>query len=290
MLTAHMDEIAFMVQHIDDDGFIRFLPLGGFDAKTLTAQRVWVHGQKDIIGVMGSKPIHLMSQEEKHKAPAIKDYFIDTGFSKKEIEQWVQIGDPITREREPIRMGKCISAKSLDNRISVYILLELMRAMQHELPSLDLYGVFTVQEEVGLRGAQTAAHHIAPDFSINIDTTIAFDVPGAQAHEMVTKLGHGVAIKLYDSSVIPDYRMVRFLKDLVSVEKIKWQPELLTGGGTDTAAAQRAGNGCIAGAISIPTRHIHQATEMVHEEDVDAALQLLFKAIKRLPDYSFEFN
>ena len=165
-----------------------------------------------------------------------------------------------------------------------------MRAMQHELPSLDLYGVFTVQEEVGLRGAQTAAHHIAPDFSINIDTTIAFDVPGAQAHEMVTKLGHGVAIKLYDSSVIPDYRMVRFLKDLVSVEKIKWQPELLTGGGTDTAAAQRAGNGCIAGAISIPTRHIHQATEMVHEEDVDAALQLLFKAIKRLPDYSFEFN
>ncbi len=290
MLTAHMDEIAFMVQHIDDDGFIRFLPLGGFDAKTLTAQRVWIHGKKDIIGVMGSKPIHLMSHEEKNKAPVIKDYFIDTGFSKKEIEQWVQIGDPITREREPVRMGKCINAKSLDNRISVYILVELMRALQKELPVFDLYGVFTVQEEVGLRGAQTATHHIAPEFALNIDTTIAFDVPGAQAHEMITRLGHGVAIKLYDSSVIPDYRMVRFLKTLVEEEKIKWQAELLTGGGTDTAAAQRAGNGCITGAISIPTRHIHQVIEMVHEDDVDAAIELLKKAIKRLPDYSFEFN
>ncbi len=290
MLTAHMDEISFIVQHIDDDGFIRFLPLGGFDAKTLTAQRVIIHGKEDLIGVMGSKPIHLMNQDERNKAPQIKDYFIDTGLSKSELEKIISIGDPITRERELIKMGKCINSKSLDNRISVYILLEVMKALHNSQPVLDVYAVFTVQEELGLRGARSAAHGIAPDFALNIDTTIAYDVPGAQAHEMITRLGQGVAIKMYDSSVIPDYRMVRLLKECAVQNNISWQPELLTGGGTDTASVQMAGNGTIAGAISIPTRHIHQVIEMVHEDDVMAAIRLLQNSIKQIPTYNFDFS
>ncbi|MBK6545072.1 MAG: M42 family metallopeptidase [Saprospiraceae bacterium] len=290
MLTAHMDEISFIVQHIDDDGFIRFLPLGGFDAKTLTAQRVKIHGKKEVIGVMGSKPIHLMNPDERNKAAQIKDYFIDTGLPKAELEKYISIGNPITRERELIQMGKCINSKSLDNRISVYVLLEIIKAFGKAKPELDLYAVFTVQEEVGLRGAKSAAHRIAPDYAINIDTTIAFDVPGAQAHEMITKLGNGVAIKFYDSSVIPDYRMVNFLKECADMEKIKWQAELLSGGGTDTGAVQTSGNGSIAGAISIPTRHIHQVIEMVHEEDVLSAIQLLNISIKQITKFNFEFK
>jgi tetrahedral aminopeptidase len=290
MLTAHMDEISFIVQHIDDDGFIRFLPLGGFDAKTLTAQRVIIHGKEDVVGVMGSKPIHLMNPDERNKAPQIKDYYIDTGMPKAEVVKLVNIGDPITRERELIKMGKCFNSKSLDNRISVYILLEFMKTISDTIPELDIYAVFTVQEEIGLRGARSAAHRIAPDFALNIDTTIAYDVPGAQAHEMITRLGHGVAIKLYDSSVIPDSRMVRLLKDSALQEKINWQPELLTGGGTDTAAVQMSGNGTIAGAISIPTRHIHQVIEMVHEDDVISAIQLLNASIKKINTYNFEFS
>ncbi|HEX5626310.1 MAG TPA: M20/M25/M40 family metallo-hydrolase, partial [Saprospiraceae bacterium] len=270
--------------------FVRFLPLGGFDPKTLTAQRVIIHGRIETIGVMGSKPIHLMSLDERNKAPQTKDYFIDTGLPKAELEQCISIGDPITRERELIQMGKCINSKSLDNRISVYILVEFMKSLVTAKPEVDIYAVFTVQEEVGLRGARSAAHRVAPDFAINIDTTIAFDVPGAQPHEMVTRLGHGVAIKLYDSSVIPDFRMVRFLKSCADSSKIKWQPELLSGGGTDTAAVQTSGNGAIAGAISIPTRHIHQVIEMVHEEDVLAAIALIGESAKNIQKFDFQYQ
>ncbi|MBK9109997.1 MAG: M42 family metallopeptidase [Saprospiraceae bacterium] len=290
LLTAHMDEIAFIVQHIDDEGFIRFLPLGGFDPKTLTAQRVIIHGKEDIHGVMGSKPLHIMNAEERAKAPSLKDFFIDTGLTKAEVVGKIQIGDPITREREMIRMGKCINCKSLDNRVSVYILVELMKKLKKTKAPLDVYAVFTVQEEVGSRGSMIAANSIAPDVAINIDTTIAYDVPGAQSHEYITKLGNGVAIKLFDSSVIPDYRMVQFLKSAAEKNKIPWQAELLTGGGTDTASVQRAGNGTIAGAISIPTRHIHQVIEMVHEDDIDAAVRLLEAAVQELENYSFEFK
>lgn len=286
LFTAHMDEIGFMVQHIDDEGFIRFIPLGGFDPKTLSAQRVIIHGKKDIIGVMGSKPIHIMSQDERNKATQLKDFFIDTGLSKEEVLEQISIGDPITRDRDLIQMGKCINAKSLDNRISVYILIELIRKVKSS--DLDLYFAFTVQEELGLRGAKTAAFSIGADYAINVDTTIAFDVPGAQAHENITKLGHGVAIKIFDSSVMPDSRMIKFLKDCA--KDIKWQAEILTGGGTDTASVQLAGYGAISGAISIPTRNIHQVIEMVHEEDCIAAINILEKAIDNIKLFNLNYK
>jgi tetrahedral aminopeptidase len=283
MLAAHMDEIGFIVSHIDDNGFIRFIPLGGFDPKTLTAQRVIIHGKKDIIGVMGSKPIHLMSEDEKGKAMKLTDYYIDLGMKKEEVVKIVSIGDSVTRERELIEMGDCINGKSLDNRISVYVLIEALAQLKNtELP-FDTYAVFTVQEEVGLRGAHVATLQIQPDFGIAIDTTIAFDVPGSQAHEQVSKLGEGAAIKIMDSSVIADQRMVAYLKKSADDAAIKWQPELLPAGGTDTANLQKmVKGGAIAGAISIPTRHIHSVIEMVHKSDVKFAIALLTEAVKNI--------
>ena len=124
LVAAHMDEISFIVTHIDEEGYIRFHPLGGFDPKTLTAQRVIIHGKKDIIGVMGTKPIHIMKPEERKKMPEVSDFFIDTGMPREEVTKWIHIGDPITRERELCVMGDCVNAKSLDNRVSVYILIE----------------------------------------------------------------------------------------------------------------------------------------------------------------------
>ena len=150
MIAAHMDEIGFIVTHIDDNGFIYFHTLGGFDPKTLTAQRVIIHGTEDVIGVMGSKPIHLMSPDDRKKVPKIKDYFIDTGRSKKEIDKILSVGDTITRERKMIEMGDCLNCKSLDNRVSVFILIEMFREMKKK-PNYDVYGVFTVQEEIGIR-------------------------------------------------------------------------------------------------------------------------------------------
>lgn len=291
MIAAHMDEIGFIVTQVDDDGFIRFHTLGGFDPKTLTSQRVIVHGKEDILGVMGSKPIHLMKPEERNKAVPISEYFIDTGRTKEEVDRIVSIGDSITRERQLIEMGECVNCKSLDNRVSVYILLEVLRQLKDETPPYDVYGVFTVQEEVGLRGAISAAHHINPDFGFGLDVTIAFDVPGAQSHEMVSKLAHGAAIKIMDGTSISDYRMVDYLKKTADKHQIKWQAEILPAGGTDTAGIQRYGkNGAITGAISIPLRHIHQTIEMAHKQDIQDCIDLLKVGINELNEYDWRFD
>jgi putative aminopeptidase FrvX len=291
MVAAHMDEIAFIVTHIDEEGFVRFHPLGGFDPKTLTAQRVIVHGKQDIIGVMGSKPIHLMKPEERTKAVPINEYFIDPGMPASEVKAIVSVGDPITRERAFIEMGDCVNSKSIDNRVSVFILIETLRALQGRVLPFDLYATFTVQEEVGLRGAISAAHLIDPDFGLALDVTIAFDVPGAQAHEVVTRLGKGAAIKILDGSVICDYRMVDFLKKTAIDNHIPWQLEILPAGGTDTAGVQRSGKkGAIAGAISIPIRHIHQTIELAHKADIRHSTELLTLALLTMDKYDWSFG
>ena len=290
MVAAHMDEIGFIVTHIDDDGFIRFHTLGGFDPKTLTAQRVIIHGKKDIFGVMGCKPIHLMKAEERGKPIHIQDFFIDTGMSKKAVEKIVAVGDPITRDRVLIEMGDCVNGKSIDNRVSVYILIEVLKSLKNKKVPYDVYGVFTVQEEIGLRGAMSAAHQINPDFGFGLDTTIAFDVPGANPHEMVTRLGKGAGIKVMDGSVVCDFRMVAYMKEIAAKNKIKWQAEILPAGGTDTAAVQRYGkNGSIAGAISIPTRHIHQSIESAHKGDISNCIELLEASLSNLDKYDWSF-
>lgn len=288
MAAAHMDEIGFIVTHIDDKGFLRFTTLGGFDPKTLTAQRVIVHGKKDLVGVMGSKPIHLMDAEERTKAVKISDFFIDLGMPKEEVLKYVEVGNPVTRERHLIEMGDCVNCKSIDNRVSVFILLETLRQLKGKEIPYHFYGVFTVQEEVGIRGAQAAALQINPDFGFGIDTTIAYDVPGSHEHEQVTRLGQGTAIKIMDASTICDYRMVRFMKETADRNRIKWQPELLTGGGTDTAGIQRMSpGGAIAGAVSIPTRHIHQVIEMAHKEDIRASIDLLTSCILEIDRFDW---
>lgn len=292
MAAAHMDEIGFIVTHIDDKGFVRFNPVGGFDPKTLTSQRVIIHGSKDLFGVMGSKPVHIMSPEEKNKNPQIKDYFIDTGLTKKEVEKLVSVGDFVTRHSPLIELGDCVNVKSLDNRASVFVLIETLRALKKSKskPAYDFYAVFTVQEEVGLRGAQASALQVQPDFSFGLDTTIAYDVPGSTPQERCTALGEGAAIKLMDSSVICDFRMIDFMKKTAKRHKIKWQPEILAAGGTDTANLQRmTAGGSITGAISVPTRHIHQPIETCHKEDLAACIQLLAACVCDLDRHDWNF-
>ncbi|MEL6694721.1 MAG: M42 family metallopeptidase [Bacteroidota bacterium] len=285
MAAAHMDEISFIITHIDKNGFARFHTLGGFDPKTLTAQRVIVHGKKPLVGVMGSKPIHLMSPEERTKAPKLSDYFIDFGMQGAQVKEIIQVGDKVTRERDLVELGDTVSTKSLDNRISVFILIEALRNMGQ--PAYDFYAVFSVQEEVGLRGATTAARKINPDFGFGLDTTIANDLPHAQDHEYITQLGKGTAIKIMDSSVITDSRMVRFMEKVASEKDIPNQREILTGGGTDTAAIQRGGDGAIVGCVSIPTRHIHSVVEMCHKTDIQASIDLLIASVESLDQFDY---
>jgi endoglucanase len=273
MLSSHMDEISFMVSHIDDEGFLRFNCLGGFDPKTLTAQRVIVHGQKDILGVMGSKPIHIMTEEERKAAPRLEDYFIDVGLPAKKVRKVISIGDMVTRQRDVVRIGDMVNGKSFDNRMGVFVMLEVIDRLGSH--GVDVYPVASTQEEVGLRGATVAARNIDPDIGLALDITVANDVPEAKAHEHVTRLGSGVAIKVMDSSVICNHKIVDHLRRLAEDGKIPHQIEVLPRGGTDTAALQRAGKGAAVGCLSIPTRYVHSVIEMCHKRDIEAAINLL---------------
>ena len=166
----------------------------------------------------------------------------------------------------------------------------LQKNLKRKEVPYDIYGVFTVQEEVGIRGANVSALKINPDFGFGLDTTIAFDLPGAAAHEMITKLGEGTAIKIMDASTICDYRMVEFMKNTADKHKIKWQPEILTAGGTDTAGIQRmTQGGSIAGAVSIPTRHLHQVIEMANKSDIQASIDLLTACVSELDQHDWKF-
>jgi len=288
--ATHMDEIGFMVTHIDDDGFLRFTTLGGFDPKTLTAQRVIINGKKDIPGVMGCKPVHVMTAEERNAPLKISQYYIDTGLSKEEVEKYVQVGTPITRKQDLVELGDNVSVKSLDNRATCYQLLETLREIKESanMPPYDFYAIFTVQEEVGVRGAQVSALEIKPDFAIGLDVTIASDVPGTPAEDKVTSLGKGAAIKVMDASTICDYRMVEFMKLTADKHKIEWQPEILQAGGTDTASLQRmVPGGSIAGAISVPTRYIHQSIETASKKDIAASVKLLTAAVLEIDQHDW---
>ncbi|GJM45611.1 MAG: peptidase M42 [Gemmatimonadota bacterium] len=273
MLSAHMDEISLMISHIEKNGFLRFTTLGGFDPKTLSAQRVIVHGKSDVIGLIGSKPIHIMTPEERTKMPTTDSFFIDLGMSAARVQKLVSVGDLATRERDFVEVGDLVSTKSLDDRVGVFVMIEAVRKLRNH--NVEVLAVATTQEEIGIRGALVAAEALRPDLGIALDVTLANDVPGAEAREQVSALGAGTAIKVMDSSVICDFRVVDALQATATRKKIRHQMEVLPAGGTDTAAIQRAGGGVPAGCISIPCRYVHSVIEACHRKDIQGSIDLL---------------
>ncbi len=281
MLAAHMDEIGFIVKHIDDKGFLRIQPVGGFDARVLFAQRVWVHGfaGESLRGVLmpSSKPIHLLG-DQKPDAPKLDDLFIDLGLPAEQVRAKVEVGDMVTMDRTLEVIGETIISKSLDDRVSLFLMIEALRAMRsHEV---NILAVATVQEEVGLRGAQTAAYHVQPDVSVALDTTLAVDIPGGSEQDAVTRLGNGTAIKIMDSSQISNHKLVRHFRNLAERHGIKYQLEILPRGGTDAGAMQRAREGSYSITLSTPSRYVHTVNEMVHQADLEAGINLLARYLE----------
>lgn len=287
MAAAHMDEISLISTHVDNNGFIRFSTLGGFDPETLITQRVWVHGKETVPGVIGNKPIHIQTDEEKKSKSKLSGLFIDVGGKADVVKDLVQAGTVITRDRDLRVMGDCISAKSLDNRISVYILVKAL--IETKNSSADFYAAFTVQEEVGLRGARVAAQAIQPEIGINLDVTLANDVPGVSDHEKCTTLGGGIGIKVMDKSIICTPSLVTYLEQLSENHSIHHQREVLTAGGTDTSAMQYLmGIGSHVTSISCPTRYIHSTVETCAIADIKAGVQLTKACIEEIGSYPFK--
>ncbi|HVC83204.1 MAG TPA: M42 family metallopeptidase [Chloroflexota bacterium] len=281
MLAAHMDEIGFIVKWVDGKGFLRLHPLGGFDPNALFAQRVIVHGTGGALpGVLmpSVKPIHLRQGDPKPLN--LDDYFVDLGLPSETIAASVEIGDMVTLERATVRTGDCVTSKALDDRLGLYVMIEAVRAARD--PRATILAVATVQEEVGLRGAQTAAEGLHPDIGVALDVTLALDLPGesmADQHS-VTRLGAGTAIKLTDGSSISDHRLVTHFRRLARRENIPHQLEILPRGGTDAGAIQRSGAGVPSITLSIPTRYVHTVDETAHVDDIQASVDLLARFLE----------
>jgi tetrahedral aminopeptidase len=274
-LAGHMDEIGFLVSHMEEKtGFLRIQPLGGFDPVTLVAQRVVVHAQGgDLVGCIGRKPIHILTDDEKKKPVEINDLFIDVGLPGAEVAEQVAVGDVVTMKQDFLAYGDVVSGKAIDDRVGVYVALEAMKRAKKL--SCDLYFVASTQEEVGVRGATVAGYRIHPQISIALDVCIAADMPGVPERDQVSQMRNGVAISLKDARSISHPGLVRAFRDLAEKRKIPYQMTLSARGGTDAGAMQLARDGSAAITLSIPTRYVHSVVETVHVADIEATIALL---------------
>ncbi|MFB6117550.1 M42 family metallopeptidase [Halosegnis sp.] len=279
VVAGHMDEIGFIVKHVTDDGFLQLDPLGGWDARVLKAQRVTVHTEEgDLPGLIGSPPPHTMDEEELEGRDEVADVRVDLGLDADTVAEQVSVGDLVTTRQSLEWVGDHLTGKALDNRVSVFALIEAARRLK--APTATVHLAATVQEEVGLRGAKALGVDIDADLALGLDTTVANDVPGFEAGEHVTELGGGAGIKLKDSSAIANPKVHRRIRSLAEERSIPHQTEVLPAGGTDTAGLQFAGGATPAGAISFPTRYLHTVTESVHVEDIAAGIDLLVAVLE----------
>jgi endoglucanase len=287
MLAGHMDEIGFMVTRITDEGYLKFQTLGGWWDQVMLAQRVEVYTRGGpIIGVIGSKPPHILSQEERNKVYEKKYMFIDIGASsREEVESWgVRPGDPVV----PIcpftvmRNPDLLMAKAWDNRFGCALAIEALRRLKGQQHPNQVYAVGNVQEEVGLRGAVTTTNMIAPDIGFALDTGIAGDTPGITADEAEGKLGKGPVILLYDGSMIPHTGLRDLVIDTAQAEGIPVQFDKMPGGGTDAGKMHVFGAGVPSLVIGVPVPYIHTHAAILHRQDFDQAADLLVAVIKRL--------
>lgn len=275
MYSAHMDEIGFIVRHIDDKGFLRLNPVGGLDPRHTIVQRARVLGKQELIGVVSwsCKPLHVQTEEDKKKEPKLEDCFVDLGLSPKEVRKLVSPGDPVVIDRETIRMGSRATGKAMDNRTAVCTLIQALK--NAGACRDDTYAVFTVQEEVGLRGAQVSGFGVDPEIVVALDTTLACDTPGNDPQNYITSLGEGVGLTIMDGSVISDRELLETFQKLARKLRIKHQPNILPRGGTDAGAVQRVREGVRAITLSLPTRYIHSSIETVDLTDLEAKINLV---------------
>lgn len=278
LLAAHMDEVALMITDITGDGFLKFRPVGGIDARILVAKPVKI---KDLTGVIGSKAIHLQKPGERQKALSIDNLYIDIGAkSKEEAARHVELGDYayFMSEFESIGDG-FLKGKAMDDRAGCAILVEILKK-DYELP---LSAAFTVQEEVGLRGAKVAAFHINPDFAIVVEGTVAADTMEREDYEWVTELGQGAACSMMDNTTLYNPKLVRSVAEIARREGIPFQLRRGSSGGNDAGRIHLTKSGIPTVSLSVPCRYIHSMGSIIAESDYTACLNLVDKVLHEVP-------
>jgi putative aminopeptidase FrvX len=287
MFAAHMDEIGLMIKNITKEGFLQFAKIGGIDDRILIAQKVLVHtDKKPITGIIGSKPPHILKEEEKKKVIEADNLFIDIGATDKKDAQkiGVRVGDAVSFDIKFTQVGKdTVVGKAFDNRVGCTALIEIMR----RLPKVDctIYAVGTIQEEVGLRGATVTAFQLYPDVGIALDVTVAGDVPGVKEVEAPIKIRAGPSLTVADAGLITHPKVLRLFVDSAEENKIPYQLETGLGGTTDAAKIALTKEGVPSGVISIPTRYIHSPASLLSLKDAENAVKLAVAAIKNVSKY-----
>lgn len=288
MVTAHMDEPGFIVKHITKKGYIKFAPIGGWDPKAIPAQKVRIYTDKgEVIGVVGSKSIHLQSKKEMEKVSKLKKLFIDIGAKdKKDAEKHgVQPGDRVELYRELSKLKNSrITSNGLDNRAGCAALIELMKKIDPK--NITVYGVGTVQEEIGLVGIRGSAFGVNPDVVLVMDTTTAGDYPGvSEKEESPIKLGKGPVILLKDALSLINSKIKKLFMDIAKKNKIPYQFEVISGGATEAATVSMVREGKPGGALSVPGRYIHTGVEVIDTKDLKKTVKLMKKSIENIKTY-----
>ena len=280
MLDAHMDEIGFMVQHVDEQGFIRFTPIGGWDARLVLSQLLTIitRAGKRIEGVVGTQPPHILKPADREKVIPIEEMFLDVGATAKPevAEMGVRVGDPIVMHYPFRRIGKdTVMGKALDDRAGCAVMLKTLEALRGADLDATIIAAFVVSEERGLIGARTAAFQIEPDVAIALEGTVAADMPGVSAQRQPSAQGKGPAITVADGGFIVPRKMVQALERIAERDGIPYQIKVPPYGGTDAGAIHQSRGGVLSGVLSVPCRYIHSPFSTCRLSDFDNTWKLL---------------
>lgn len=276
MVTAHMDEVGLIVKDIDSSGLIKFMTVGGIDKRILVSKKVTI-GKERVAGVIGAKPIHLQSRKEWKKALDIDDLYIDIGASSEEDAlKYVDIGDYVSFQTEYREFGdNLIKAKALDNRVGCSLLIELIKTVD----DIDFYGVFTVMEELGLRGAGPASFKIEPDIAIILEGTVCYEMPDIDSHQIPTQLNKGPAISLIDRTSIYNHELRKKVVKIAEDNKINYQYRKTSMGGNDSGKIHTSKEGCLTLTLSVPCRYIHGPVSVMSTKDYKSTFDLLLEVL-----------
>jgi len=287
MLAGHMDEIGFMVKFITDEGFLKFLQLGGWFDQVLLGQRVVIKSRGgDVVGVIGARPIHLLSADERLKVVKKNDMYIDIGASSKaEVEAaGVRVGDPVVPRADfvPLAGGKTYLSKAFDDRVGTALMISVLTELKKQPAPGSVFGVATVMEEVGPRGATTSVRAVNPDIAIVLESDIAGDVPGIKPEESAVRLGKGPTMFIYDARMIPNLKLRDLVQDVAAELNIPLQLSYIEGGATDGSSIHLNGTGVPTVVIGVAARHIHSHSSIMHRDDYDHAVRLVTALVQRL--------
>ena len=288
MVAGHLDEVGFIVTKIDNNGFLKFTPIGGWWNQVMLSQKVTITTDegKKIRGIIGSKPPHVLSPEERKKTIDMKEMFIDIGVkSKKEAEQFgIEIGNMVTpySEFETLANQKYLTAKAFDNRYGCALAIDVLQNLKNEAIDINLMAGANVQEEVGLRGAKVAANKIKPDLAIAVDVAIAYDTPGMSGQVSDTAIGNGPVVIIMDASNIGHVGFTKHIKDVAKKHNITVQLDTTAGGGTDAGSIHVANEGTPTVSIGVALRYMHSNVSVLHTDDYKNSVALVTEIVKSL--------